>query len=153
MVGPATNLRPNPPVRHSGPATIGRNCRYFSFRASVSRLGFAPRVSRLQPVAWIHLKYPIVRAPGTWQATRHPNRDDQSCTIALNCTTLELRFMFKLLFIANATRSRGTFGRSMVEYHWYSTTGIYHDNGTKTCIAILAGITNFVPLTADKFHS
>ena len=28
-------------------STIGRNCRYFSFRASVSRLGFAPRVLRL----------------------------------------------------------------------------------------------------------
>ncbi len=28
-------------------STIERNCRYFSFRASVSRLGFAPRVLRL----------------------------------------------------------------------------------------------------------
>ena len=37
--------------------------------------------------------------------------------VALNCTTFELRsFMFKLLFIANATRSRSTLRRNMVEY-------------------------------------
>jgi hypothetical protein len=41
---------------------IQRNCRYFSFRASVSRLGFAPRVLRLLHLSGIHLKYPIVGA-------------------------------------------------------------------------------------------
>ena len=62
----------------------------------ISALGF-----RLLHLSGIHLKYPIVR------------------TIALiSCTTFELRsFMFKLLFIANATRSRSTFGRNMVEYY------------------------------------
>ena len=35
------------------------NCRYFSFRASVSRLGFAPRVLRLLHLSGIHLKYPM----------------------------------------------------------------------------------------------
>jgi hypothetical protein len=80
---------------------IQRNCRYFSFRASVSGLGFGPRVS-----------------PSTWAATS----STPWCVPELhNCTQLlqfESRsFKFKLLFIANATRSRSTFGGNMVEYH------------------------------------
>ena len=71
------------------------------FRPSVSALGPAEAPARglgPPPPQWHHLKYPIV-------------------TNAFNCTTFELRsFMFKLLFIAKATRSRGTFGRNMVEY-------------------------------------
>ena len=67
---------------------IRRNCRYFSFRASVSGLGFGPRVSRLH-----HL------VASSTSST--PLCVLQSCTIALNCTTFELRsfIMFKILFI------------------------------------------------------
>ena len=81
----------------------------FSFRPSVSALGFGPRVSRLlRPVA--------SNSSTLAQATRHPHGDG-SCTVALIAQIRITCSMFKLLFIANATRSRGTFGRNMVEYH------------------------------------
>ena len=64
---------------------IRRNCRYFSFRASVSGLGFGPRPPPPHSVA---------------STSSTPLCVLQSCTIALNCTTFELRsFMFKILFI------------------------------------------------------
>jgi hypothetical protein len=82
---------------------IRRNCRYFSFRPSVSALGFGPRVSRLLHLSGIHLKYPIVRATRVAQ---------------LHSIAFELRnFMFKIVIYCECNRSRGTFGRNMVEYH------------------------------------
>ena len=66
------------------------------FRASVSGLGFALHMGG-------HPKYPMVVLPELHNCTQLHNIRIRS-------------FMFKLLFTANATRSRGTFGRNMVEY-------------------------------------
>ena len=76
---------------------IQRNCRYFSFRASVSRLGFAPRVLRLLHLSGIHLKYPMWVLPGIGVAVGialynctqlHNIRIAASC---LNCYLLRMQ--------------------------------------------------------------
>ena len=95
-------------------STTGRNCRYFSFRASVSRLGFAPRVSRLlRPVASTSSTPLCV----PWQGSRTPMETTSGVallhSIVQHWNTCS---MFKFLFIANATRSRSTLRRNMVEY-------------------------------------
>ena len=95
---------------------IRRNCRYFSFRASVSRLGFAPRVSRLlRPVASTSSTPLCV----PWQGSRTPMETTSGVALlhSLYVQHWNTCSMFKLLFIANATRSRSTFGGNMVEYH------------------------------------
>ena len=83
---------------------IRRNCRYFSFRPSVSALGFGPRVSRPLHLSGIHLKYPSVRTELHNCTQLHNIRITQaSC---LNCYLLRMQH-----------EARGTFGRNMVEYH------------------------------------
>ena len=100
------------------PAVRGPSLRHRRCRASVaiihttqlpllfiSGLGFGPRFRASGFALHLggHLKYPMVR---TRVAQLHS-------TAAIRITQLQV----KLLFIANATRSRSTFGGNMVEYH------------------------------------
>ena len=74
----------------------GSNFRDYSI---ISGLGFGPRVSRL-----LHL---VASTSSTPWCLLHAQLHNIRITVR--------SFMFKLLFIANATRSRSTFGGNMVE--------------------------------------
>ena len=86
-------------------STIRRNCRYFF----ISALGFGPRFRPSgfapPPPSGIQLEYPGTGTMETGVAQLH-----SIAQIRITCS------MFKLLFIANATRSRSTLRRNMVEY-------------------------------------
>jgi hypothetical protein len=69
---------------------IQRNCRYFSFRASVSGLGFGPRVSRLLHLVASTSSTPLCVLPELHNCTQlHNIRITQaSC---LNCYLLRMQ--------------------------------------------------------------